>query len=156
VDNPDAVSVKKTEGVSTTVYELRVAKEDMGKVIGKRGRNIEAMRTILVGASAKEKNRCILELIEEGGANTSQTLSETRSADRHKNSTEESRGVLTWFDDRKGYGFITMEDGADVFVHRSSIRGGANYTLVEGDRVTFQVMQDDKGLKAMNVTKTCA
>ena len=108
----------------------------------------------MAGASAKEENRCVLEIIEESRGKASRTLSETRSADGRQNSSEESRGVVTWFDDRKGYGFITMEDGTDVFMHRSSIRGGVNYTLVEGDRVTFQVMQDEKGLKATNVTKT--
>ena len=153
VDKPDEVSVKKIEGTSTTVYELRVAKEDVGKVIGKRGRNIESIRTILARISAKEKKHCFFELIEEGRANASRTPSEKLSAAWQPNSSEKRTGIVTWFNDIKGYGFITMEDGTDVFVHRTSIKDGANYTLVEGDRVTFQVMQDEKGLKAINVTK---
>ena len=65
VDNPDQVSVKKIEGDRNIILELRVAKEDMGKIIGKRGQNIQAIRSILMGASAKQKKRCLLELIEE-------------------------------------------------------------------------------------------
>jgi len=64
VDNPEQVSVKAIEGKHTTVLELRVAKDDMGKVIGRRGRNAAAIRTILRAASAKEKKRAILEIIE--------------------------------------------------------------------------------------------
>ena len=86
VDNPEEVSVQKLEGETTTVYELRVAEEDTGKAIGKRGRNIEAIRTILAGASAKKKIRCVLELIEEGHADASRALSEMRSTDRQQTS----------------------------------------------------------------------
>jgi predicted RNA-binding protein YlqC (UPF0109 family)/cold shock CspA family protein len=156
VDNPDEVSVKKREGGSTTFYELRVAEEDTGKVIGKRGLNIEAIRTILAGVSAKKRIRCVLKIVNKSHANASRTPSEKQPAAWHPNSSEKSTGIVTWFNDIKGYGFITMEGGADVFMRRSSIRGGANYTLVEGDRVTFQVIQDDKGLKAINVAKTGA
>ena len=65
VDNPDQVSVKKTGSDRTIVYELRVAKADIGKVIGQRGRNIDAMRTILTGASARVKKTSVIELIED-------------------------------------------------------------------------------------------
>jgi len=64
VDNPEQVSVKLIEGDHTNVLELRVAKEDMGKVIGKKGRNAEAIRTILSAASGKEKKRTILEIMD--------------------------------------------------------------------------------------------
>ena len=64
VDQPERVEIKKIEGDRTTVYELSVAKEDMGKIIGKRGQNIQAIRSIVFGASAKQKKRCVLELIE--------------------------------------------------------------------------------------------
>ena len=64
VDKPEEVSVMEKEGQQVIVIELKVAKEDLGKVIGKRGRTAEAMRTILTGASAKIKRRCILELVE--------------------------------------------------------------------------------------------
>jgi uncharacterized protein len=64
VDNPDEVSVSEIEGNQTSVLELSVAKEDLGKVIGKQGRTARAMRTILSAASAKVKKRTVLEIIE--------------------------------------------------------------------------------------------
>ena len=64
VDLPDQVSVKHIEGEQTTVIELKVAKEDLGKVIGKQGRTARAIRTILNGASTKLRKRTVLEIIE--------------------------------------------------------------------------------------------
>ncbi len=64
VDNPEEVSVAEVEGNQTSVLELKVAKEDLGKVIGKQGRTARAMRTILSAASAKIKKRTVLEIIE--------------------------------------------------------------------------------------------
>jgi predicted RNA-binding protein YlqC (UPF0109 family) len=64
VDNPDKVQVSEIEGNQTSVLELKVAKEDLGKVIGKQGRTARAMRTILSAASAKVKKRTVLEIIE--------------------------------------------------------------------------------------------
>lgn len=64
VDNPDQVTVSEVEGSQTSVLELKVAKEDLGKVIGKQGRTARAMRTILSAASAKVKKRTVLEIIE--------------------------------------------------------------------------------------------
>lgn len=64
VDNPGAVEVSEVEGSQTSVLELKVAKEDLGKVIGKQGRTARAMRTILSAASAKVKKRTVLEIVE--------------------------------------------------------------------------------------------
>jgi len=64
VDNTDAVEVSEVVGEQTSVIELRVAKEDLGKVIGKQGRLAQAMRTILSAASAKLHKRAVLEIIE--------------------------------------------------------------------------------------------
>ncbi|SCY50565.1 MULTISPECIES: KH domain-containing protein [Desulfoluna] len=64
VDNPDEVVVSEVEGNQTSVLELKVAKEDLGKVIGKQGRTARAMRTILSAASAKVKKRTVLEIVE--------------------------------------------------------------------------------------------
>ena len=64
VDNPDEVAVSEVEGNQTSVLELKVAKEDLGKVIGKQGRTARAMRTILGAASAKIRKRSVLEIIE--------------------------------------------------------------------------------------------
>jgi hypothetical protein len=64
VDNPEEVQVTEIEGEQTSVIELRVAKEDLGKVIGKQGRTARAMRTILGAASTKDRKRAVLEILE--------------------------------------------------------------------------------------------
>ena len=64
VDLPEQVDVAEVEGNQTSVLELKVAKEDLGKVIGKQGRTARAMRTILSAASAKIKKRSVLEILE--------------------------------------------------------------------------------------------
>ena len=64
VDFPDQVEVSEVTGEQTSVIELRVAKEDLGKVIGKQGRTAKAMRTILSAASTKIRKRTVLEIIE--------------------------------------------------------------------------------------------
>ena len=64
VDNPDDVVVNEIEGEQTSVLELRVAKGDLGKIIGKHGRTAQSIRTILSAASAKHKKRAVLEIVE--------------------------------------------------------------------------------------------
>ena len=64
VDNPDKVEVVEVEGEKTTVIELRVAPEDLGKVIGRQGRTARAMRTILSAAATKSNKRAVLEILE--------------------------------------------------------------------------------------------
>ncbi len=64
VDQPDQVKVMEVEGEKTSVIELSVAKEDLGKIIGKQGRTARALRTILTAASTKLKKRAVLEIIE--------------------------------------------------------------------------------------------
>ncbi len=64
VDYPDQVDVKEVVGEQTTVVELKVAKQDLGKVIGKQGKTARAMRTILTAASAKMNKRSVLEIVE--------------------------------------------------------------------------------------------
>jgi CspA family cold shock protein len=60
-------------------------------------------------------------------------------------------GTVKWFNESKGYGFIEQEDGPDVFVHYSGIAGSGFRTLNEGDRVTFDIEQGQKGPAATNV-----
>ena len=64
VDHPEAVEVSEVEGEQTSVIELKVAKDDLGKVIGKQGRTARSMRTILSAASTKVRKRSVLEIIE--------------------------------------------------------------------------------------------
>ena len=63
-----------------------------------------------------------------------------------------AQGIVKWFSDKKGFGFIEQEEGDDVFVHLSAIIGEGFKTLVEGERVAFEVENNEKGLAAANVT----
>jgi predicted RNA-binding protein YlqC (UPF0109 family) len=64
VDKPEEVEIQEISGDSTTVYELKVAQEDLGKIIGKQGKTAKAIRVLLGAAAAKEKRRAVLEIIE--------------------------------------------------------------------------------------------
>jgi cold shock protein len=63
-------------------------------------------------------------------------------------------GTVKWFNDAKGFGFISQEGGEDVFVHFSAIQGDGFRTLAEGDRVEFEITRGPKGLQAANVRRT--
>ncbi len=63
-----------------------------------------------------------------------------------------AEGTVKWFSEKKGYGFIEQEDGPDVFVHHSGSTGVGFKSLNEGDRVTFDIEQGEKGPAAVNVT----
>jgi predicted RNA-binding protein YlqC (UPF0109 family) len=65
VNNPDAVEVKETEGETASVLELKVAKEDLGRIIGKQGRTANSIRTILNAAASRTNRKVVLEIIEE-------------------------------------------------------------------------------------------
>jgi len=67
-----------------------------------------------------------------------------------------AEGTVKWFNPRKGYGFIATSDGRDLFVHYSSISGDGYKTLVEGDAVTFEIVEGEKGQKAENVVAKSA
>lgn len=64
-----------------------------------------------------------------------------------------SKGTVKWFNESKGFGFLECEDGQDVFVHYSAISGDGFKTLTEGDAVSFDVENGQKGPKAVNVVK---
>ncbi len=63
------------------------------------------------------------------------------------------QGTVKWFNAEKGYGFITIEGGDDVFVHFSAIQGDGFKTLEEGQRVSFEIVEGNRGAQAANVTK---
>ncbi|MEP9411651.1 MAG: cold-shock protein [Candidatus Brocadia sp.] len=64
-----------------------------------------------------------------------------------------ANGTVKWFNDKKGFGFISQDNGQDVFVHQTSIQSSGFRTLAEGDKVEFEVMKDQKGYKATKVVK---
>jgi len=64
-----------------------------------------------------------------------------------------AEGIVKWFNDSKGFGFISQENGDDVFVHFSAISGDGFKTLEEGQSVSFEITEGPKGLQAANVTK---
>ena len=64
-----------------------------------------------------------------------------------------SNGTVKWFNSQKGFGFIATEDGSDIFVHYSDISAEGYKALKEGDAVTFEIVEGEKGLKAENVVK---
>jgi CspA family cold shock protein len=64
-----------------------------------------------------------------------------------------ANGTVKWFNESKGFGFITQEDGTDVFAHYSAIKDEGYKTLAEGDLVSFDVVEGDKGPKASNIMK---
>ena len=65
VNNPDAVEVKETEGETTSVVKLKVAKEDLGRIIGKQGRTAKSIRTIVNAAASRTNRKVVLEIVEE-------------------------------------------------------------------------------------------
>lgn len=66
-----------------------------------------------------------------------------------------AQGVVKWFNEKKGFGFISIDDGEDVFVHYSAIQADGFKTLQEGDAVTFELEENDKGPRASNVVPCC-
>jgi len=67
-----------------------------------------------------------------------------------------SDGTVKWFNPKKGYGFIATEDGRDIFVHYANISGNGYKTLAEGDLVTFDIVEGEKGQRAENVVSKAA
>ena len=94
------------------------------------------------------------ESTEETTEESTEEMTEESTEEMTEESTEESRetGTVKWFSDRKGYGFITREEGKDVFVHFSGIRAGGPRSLGEGDKVEFTIETDDRGPRATDLT----
>ena len=76
-----------------------------------------------------------------------------QSIEQKEGEVEMAEGTVKWFNDAKGFGFITQDDGPDVFVHFSTIQGDGFKSLAEGERVNFDIEDGPKGLQASNVSK---
>ena len=81
------------------------------------------------------------------------TKNNAQSIEQKEGEVEMAEGAVKWFNDAKGFGFISQDDGPDVFVHFSTIQGDGFKSLVEGERVTFDIEDGPKGLQASNVSK---
>jgi len=101
------------------------------------GANREGVRSRLPGA---------VSVARDAEINDHSFLQEVRSMAR-------ITGTVKWFNDAKGYGFLSREGGPDVFVHFSAIQGNGFKSLAEGDRVEFEIVQGQKGPQAADVTK---
>jgi CspA family cold shock protein len=77
----------------------------------------------------------------------------TRVKERERKPAAVNKGVVKWFNDAKGFGFISQEEGEDVFVHFSAIQGDGFRSLAEGDNVEFELVKGPKGFQAANVKK---
>ena len=91
--------------------------------------------------------RCVL------SASAFHTHAKHRARIANQEGSPVARGKVKWFNAQKGYGFITADDGQDVFVHYSAISGEGFRSLQEGESVEFEIAQGPKGLQAANVTK---
>ncbi len=78
---------------------------------------------------------------------------ESHVIEENKTNSGKVEGTVKWFNDSKGFGFISQDDGPDVFVHHTGILGEEYKSLSEGDRVEFEIEQGEKGFKAFNVKK---
>jgi CspA family cold shock protein len=76
-----------------------------------------------------------------------------KSPFKDKEKKKMNQGTVKWFNDSKGFGFISGEDGTDYFVHHTSIQGSGFKSLAEGDKVSFDIEKGPKGPKAINVVK---
>jgi cold shock protein len=108
---------------------------------------LQATWPILAGREAMEGSRLPVARERRGrGITDHRFLAEVRAMAR-------LTGTVKWFNDAKGYGFISHEGGPDVFVHFSAIQGNGFKSLAEGDRVEFEIVQGQKGPQAADVTK---
>jgi len=135
VDSPEEVRVQEIEGVHTTILEIRVSAQDVEKLIGRGGKNINAITTI-VAAAGKGKRYYMLDVVEGRGWESHRRISKGK--------------IRRLFEDRD-YGFIETDDGKTVYFHGSSLKEVGIRSLSIDQVVEFEAEEGPKGLRATSV-----
>jgi predicted RNA-binding protein YlqC (UPF0109 family)/cold shock CspA family protein len=135
VHSPEEVEIKEIEGTNSRILEVKVSKKDVGKLLGRKGRNITALRSI-VSAAGEGKKLCVLEVVEEKGCELKRRIPKGK--------------IKRLFEDRD-YGFIEADDGRSIYFHTSSLKGVGIQSLSLYQSVEFEVSEGPKGIRAVRV-----
>jgi predicted RNA-binding protein YlqC (UPF0109 family)/cold shock CspA family protein len=135
VDFPEEVDIKESEGLNTRILEIRVSEKDVGKLLGRKGRNITALRNI-VSAAGKGKNHYVIEVLEERPFELECHI---------------YKGKIKRLFGGRDYGFIEVETGRTIFFHASSLQGVGIRSLSLNQPVEFEIEEGPKGIRAVRV-----
>jgi hypothetical protein len=133
VDYPEEVDVWEIDGNNLRLLEIKVSKQDMGKLIGKKGKNIDALRTIV--SAAGKKMRYMVEVLN----------------DESSKEREICRGKIKRLFEERNYGFIEAEDGRAVYFHGSSLKEVPLESLSLDQQVEFEIERAPKGFRAVSI-----
>jgi predicted RNA-binding protein YlqC (UPF0109 family)/cold shock CspA family protein len=135
VSSAEEVEIREIEGSNTRILEIKVSKQDVGKLLGKKGRNITALRNI-VSAAGKGKRHCVIEVVDGKPFELQRQI---------------SKGKITRLFKDRDYGFIEADDGRSIYFHTSSLKGVGIQSLSPYQPVEFEVEEGPRGAKAVRV-----
>ncbi len=135
VDFPEKVDIKEIEGAKAIILEIKVSQQDVGRLLGKKGRNITALRNIVSAASKGEKH-FVIEVVEERPFRSKGQI---------------YKGKIKKLIEGQRYGFIEDEEGRTIFFHGSSLKRGEIESLSLNQPVEFEIEENPKGIKAVNI-----
>lgn len=135
IDFPEEIEIREIEGSNTGILEIKVSKQDVGKLLGRKGRNITALRNI-VSAAGKGKRHYVIQVIEEKPFESRRGV---------------LRGKIRKLFEGRDYGFIKAEDGRMIFFHASSLQGTGIQSLSLNQSVAFEIEEGPKGIRAVGV-----
>ena len=133
VDSPEEVDIREIKGSRTDILEIQVSKQDVGKLIGKKGKNINALRVIVAGAG--KGKRCMVEIVGEDSPGPRQIC----------------RGKIERLFEDHNYGFIETDDGRAVYFDGSSLKGIGIGSLSLDQLVEIEVEESPRGLRAVSI-----